>query len=240
MVAPVTLAARVAVVLTLAALSACGIDGTPSGTSVATIGESVPPSEGFTAVTEPRTGHLDDGTSWTVMLPQVRGGDPHVRTAFNNEADAILTRLTGQPSGNGQTIGDGSIGTAERSRTIVGDRTLSGVVIVLGNAKGAAYPSLRVATVVLDNQTGTVIDDPFTDRSEATKLLASRAAAHDPTGRLRDGATYSSFTAWVPLPEGFHMYVEVPHVLGDYVQVTLPWNEVTGLLKPDAAQLLVG
>ena len=112
------------------------------------------PGQRFTAVTEPRAGSLPDGTEWSVQLPQVRGGDRQIRAAFNGKFEAILQVLTGAPSGNGLVIGDGSIGTAERSRAIIGDRTLSGVVIVMANARQVAHPSLDVETAVFNALTG--------------------------------------------------------------------------------------
>lgn len=230
-----------ALILAVGALSSCGRDTNPAGTSIATVGESRTPSAGFTAVTVPRAGQLADGTSWTIMVPQVRGGDLQVRAAYNGEVDAIVAKLTSQPSGNGRTIGDGSLGTAERSRTVVGERTLAGVMIVLSSVKQAAYPSTNVETVVLDSLTGEVIDEPFIDPEAAKRVLVGLAAANDPSGRLRDGGfSYSGFASWIPLPEGLHVYVDVPHVLGDYVPVTIPWDKVTGLLKPDVRQVLVG
>ncbi len=237
-----TIAVAVASLVVVAgATSACDTSINPAGTSVATVGESRSPSQGFIGITEPRNGHLDDGTTWSVMLPQVRGGDRQVRAAFNGEVDALLVKLTGQPSGNGLTIGDGSLGTAERSRVVVGTNTLASVVIVVSNAKGAAHPNTDVETFVLNSLTGESIGNPFADEQQAKKELAGLAAAHDPTGRLRgEGVSYSGFTSWIPLPEGLHLYVAVPHVLGDYVPVTIPWNKVAGLLQPDVRQMLVG
>lgn len=213
----------------------------PTGPPLATINpEPTAAAAAFTAVTDRRTGTLPDGTSWTVMLPQVRGGSPEVRAAFNGKLDSLLETITGQPSGNGQTIGDGGLGTAERSRTVIGERTLSGVVIVLANTKGAAHPNNLVETTVLNSETGETIDDPFADKTAAFKALAPLAAAGDSTGRLRDAATYASgFTSWIPLPEGLHVYVSVPHVMGDYVPVTIPWDKVAPLLKPDVREVLV-
>ncbi|MFT4202242.1 hypothetical protein [Gordonia sp. (in: high G+C Gram-positive bacteria)] len=231
-------ATTVALVAVGGAVNACGPSRAPTATLSA---DETVASSGFAAVTVRRTGTLDDGTNWTVMLPQVRGGDTGVRAEFNGRLDAVLTDLTGQPSGNGLTIGDGSLGTAERSRTVVGERTLAGVVIVLSGAKGAAHPGVDVKTVVMDNRTGQVIDEPFEDHGQAQRVIADLAAANDPTSRLRSGgASYSSFTAWLPLPEGLHVYVEVPHVLGDYIPVTIPWAKVSGLLKPDVREVLVG
>lgn len=233
--------AAMVLVVAVGGSSACGVDISPP-TPVATIGESRSPVNGFTAVTEPRAGSLPDGTEWSVQLPQVRGGDRQIRAAFNGKFEAILQVLTGAPSGNGLVIGDGSIGTAERSRTIVGDRTLSGVVIVMANARQAAHPSLDVETAVFNALTGEVIDEPFADRSTAERALGELAPRYDPTGRLNSssGASYAGLSSWVPLPEGLHVYVSVPHVMGDYLPVTIPWDRVSGLLTPDAREVLVG
>ncbi|GAB09915.1 hypothetical protein GOARA_048_01170 [Gordonia araii NBRC 100433] len=238
--APRIHAGIVALAVATLGLTGCAADEAPTQRTETTADDAEPTPLGFIPITDRRTGHLDDGTNWTVMLPQVQGGDPQVRAAFNGELDAILVKLTGQPSGNGLTIGDGGLGTAERSRAIVGARTVSGVVIVLSNAKGAAHPNVNVETVVVDGRTGEVIDEPFEDAERARGVLSGLAAAHDPTGRLRDGATSSDFTSWIPLPEGLHVYVSVPHVMGDYVPVTIPWNKVSGLLSADARQVLVG
>ncbi len=221
------------------ALSSCSPVEDQSAATVAG-SSSHEAAPGFTPTLDRRSGHLADGTTWKVGLPQVSGGDRQVRAAFNGYLDAILVTLTGQPSGNGMTIEDSKLGSAEHSRTVIGASTLSGVVIVMGYAKGAAHPNIDVETAVVNSRTGELIAEPFTDPQTATKTLAELAAAGDQTGRLRGGASYSSFTSWIPLPEGLHIYVAVPHVLGDYVPVTIPWDKAAGLLKPDVRAVLVG
>ncbi|MFT3901474.1 MAG: hypothetical protein QM728_14670 [Gordonia sp. (in: high G+C Gram-positive bacteria)] len=224
----------------LAAGLVSGCSPGPAPTATISAGEAAT-AAGFSAVTVRRAGQLGDGTNWTVMLPQVRGGDAGVRTSFNGQLDALLTTLTGAPSGNGQTMSDGSLGSAERSRAVIGERTLAGVVIVLSGAKGAAHPNTRVETVVVDNQTGEAITEPFDDPDGAAEAIAELAAANDPTGRLKQGGvSFGTFRAWLPLPEGMHLYVSVPHAAGDFVPVTVPWHKVSGLLKPDVREVLVG
>ena len=44
----------------------------------------------------------------------------------------------------------------------------------------------------------------------------------------------------VPTPEGFHVYVPVAHVLGDYLPVTVPWNDIADLMTPQMRTALIG
>ena len=49
-----------------------------------------------------------------------------------------------------------------------------------------------------------------------------------------------TFLDWVPTPEGFHVYVPVAHVLGDYLPVTVPWNDIADLMTPQMRTALIG
>ncbi|MDL9937729.1 hypothetical protein QSJ18_13330 [Gordonia sp. ABSL1-1] len=195
------------------------------------------PVPGFKATFRAATGSLPNGTNWNLSLPQVEAGAPGPRAAFNAQMDSILTKLTGSATTDYPfTFTDGSLTPTEKSRAVVGSRVLSGAVITLSSAPRAAHPNTNVETVVLDIASTKPITDPYVDPARAKSVLGPLAIAADPTHRLSAiDVGYEDFKLWIPLPEGFHVYVSVSHALGDYVAVTIPWDKVTPILKPEVA-----
>lgn len=199
----------------------------------------------FSAGLGSRGGSWANGSTWNFSMPTLSGGSgTPARTGFDEAIDAAADRLVdgAKESDLPVTIGNGELGD-EKTRAVVNHpATLSGTLIVLTNTQGAAYPTTQVDAVVIDVQTGEALtlDDVLTEEAART-ALAALAQTADTSGRLADASLDpAGFAQWIALPEGLHLYVPVAHVMGDYVPVTIPWNQVAPLLTPDARTLLAG
>ncbi|MFI8772588.1 hypothetical protein ACIGKQ_10555 [Gordonia sp. NPDC062954] len=187
-----------------------------------------------------RTDGRRASTTYDVQLPQVDGGTPAVRDRFNSgmraALDDVVTGLTDT------TVSDGSLADDERSRiTTITDDVVAGTAIFTTYAQGAAHPNNHVATITIDAHTAQPIlfDDVFVDTDAAAAQLAAAVARIDP----RVDPTHpdvDNFLNWVPLANGFHTYVPVVHALGDWLPVTVPWDEISALLRPGMADQLSG
>lgn len=212
----------------------------PSSTTQATVtttSVSVAPSTaGFEASSKRLRGTADNGSTWDLHVPQVTGGTGPARKAYNDALTAAAERIvTGARAEAKVAVTDGELSDGERSRAVVARTTLSGVLVTLGAAEGAAYPSHNVETVVLNPGSNQVLplDSIFTDPAAARAQLVTLAMTADASGRLA-GTTVDagSLNAWIALDEGLHLYVPVIHAMGDYVPATIPWAQLSVLLNP--------
>ncbi|MEE4023864.1 hypothetical protein V1Y59_12310 [Gordonia sp. PKS22-38] len=179
-------------------------------------------------------------TRFDADLPQVRGGRDDVRDRFNDGMriafDDIISSYVAT------TVGDGSLLGDERSRvTTITDGVVAGVLILNTYSDGAAHPNNHVATITIDAEDARPIrlTDVFTDPAAAAAVLAQAVTRID--SRVDYVAPeVNTFLNWVPLAEGFHTYVPVAHALGDWLPVTVPWDDITDLLRPGMADRLGG
>lgn len=255
-------AAFTAAVLIVAPLTACSTTSSPTSSissrsstaiadpsqtpaaSVTTTSVSLAPSTaGFTPGSRKAEGTAANGSTWNLSVPQVSGGEKRIAQAYNAALDATADRIiAGAGVDQKTTITDGDLTPAEHSRTVVARTTISGVMIVLGAADGAAYPARNVETAVIDPRTaGTLsLDAIFTDPVSAKQQLASLAVAADATGRLAEAAVDpQTLQQWIALDQGLHLYVPVIHAMGDYVPVTVPWSQLTDLMNTNGRILFV-
>lgn len=228
-------------VLMLAGVTACA----PQGGSTTTETVTTPTSPGTSsaaaytattvAVNETRGTNIVD-----VTLPQLAGGAPAVRDRFNSGMHAALEDLLGPAVDT--TINDGSLLDGDSSRvTALGPNVVGGVAIFNWYAKGAAHPNNSVATIVIDARTAkpVLLTDIWTDPQAAAAKLATLVTRIDNRTEPVE-PSLDTFLDWVPTPEGFHVYVPVAHVLGDYLPVTVPWNDIADLMTPQMRTALIG
>ncbi|MED5803143.1 hypothetical protein VX037_19135 [Gordonia sp. Z-3] len=200
---------------------------------------STPSAHGYRP-TLVRTDGRRASTTYDVQLPRIDGGESAVRDRFNSgmraALDDVVTGLTDT------TVSDGSLADDERSRvTTITDDVVAGTAIFTTDAQGAAHPNNHVATIAIDAHTAApiLLDDVFLDTDSAAAELAAAVARIDP----RVDPVYpdiDNFLNWVPLANGFHTYVPVVHALGDWLPVTVPWDEISALLRPGMADQLSG
>jgi hypothetical protein len=176
-----------------------------------------------------------------VALPQVTGGSEAVRERFNTGMRTALDDLVGRSADT--TIRDGLLAGDERSRvTTIGPRVVGGVAIFNWYGQGAAHPNNSVATIVIDVGTAQpiMLGDIWIEPRAAAGRLATLVPQIDNQVDPLTHAALETFTNWVPAPAGFHVYVPVAHALGDYLPVTVPWNKIADLMKPEMRMTLIG
>ncbi|BDH59672.1 hypothetical protein [Tsukamurella sp. PLM1] len=188
-----------------------------------------------TAITTPTT-----QPGRVITTPQVRGGDAAVTARFNAAMQASVAgirTLTGAA-----VVNDGGLDGGYRSGvTRIGSGAVAGRVVLYWDG-GGAHPNLSLGTVVIDTRTAqpVTVDDLYRDRATALERLRTLLPELDITGRLTHQRLSSDALAddWLPTPAGLEIYVSVPHVIGDYVPVTVPWNRISDLLKPGVETML--
>ncbi len=200
---------------------------------------STPSAHGYRP-TLVRTDGRRASTTYDVQLPRIDGGESAVRDRFNSgmraALDDVVTGLTDT------TVSDGSLADDQRSRvTTVTDDVVAGTAIFTTYAQGAAHPNNHVATITIDAHTAQpiLLDDVFLDTDAAAAQLAAAVTRIDPRADPVH-PDIDNFLNWVPLANGFHTYVPVVHALGDWLPVTVPWDEISALLRPGMADQLSG
>lgn len=219
--------------------SPSAVHPTSSSAAISTTARSEAASDGRHGVSVHVTG-TRGSTTIDVDLPQVEGGAQAVTQRFNSGMRATLDDLAGR--GGDVTVGNGELLNGERSRvTSTGPRTVSGVAIYSSYVRGAAHPDNSVATIVINAETAhpIVLSSAFADPSAAAARLSQEVARAD-SRAARQPADLAGFANWVPLPEGFHVYLSVSHALGDFLPVTVPWSAITDLLEPSMKPVLIG
>lgn len=175
-----------------------------------------------------------------LTTPQLTGGDPAVAARFNA---AMRTSMAGMPQNGPDTdADDGELSGGYRSGvTRIGSGAVAGRVVVFWYGRGAAHPNNSMGTVVIATRTASpvTVDDLYVDPDAARARLRTIAPGLDPTLRLQnEPLAFETFADWLPTADGLEFYVSVPHVLGDFVPVTVPWNRIADLLKPGVEQML--
>ena len=216
-----------------------------TATTQTTQATAAPQRETYSTTTTLVEGRTADGKgTWQIRIGQVSGADRGVADAFNRASRASADHLLGQFDPYGPPENPWRF-TAEPTVTVGAvfiAQLLTGSVYV----ERAAHPVGYVATVVIDARTARPITlaDVFTDEQAALDRLSEQTRkTYVP---LTDGGrgsapTAENFDNWIPTAEGmvihFDDYQVGPHGLLD---LTVPWSELTGLMKPDMVALTEG
>ena len=228
---------------TSATTSAAPASTTPSSTkhepSAAT---SAPPlatdAHGYTitSITEP--GSQPDKS---VTIPQLSGGDPAVTARFNAAMQASRAGMPAQSAD--MSVDDGELpGGFGSGVTRIGSGVVAGRIVLLWYGKGAAHPNQSLGTVVIATHTATpvTVDDLYQDRPAAQARLRTLLPQLDTSGRLNESSVSGEDidANWLPTSSGLEVYVSVAHVMGDYVVVTVPWDQIADQLRPGMLDVL--
>lgn len=183
---------------------------------------------------------------YKVKLPQVTGDkaaardrfNEGMRAALNDEVQALDEPKFTTPAG----IGDGKLLAQESSRvSFIGPHVVAGVAVFQG-FNGGPYPSHRVATITINTDTAQPImfGDVFADQNAARERLRTLAQELGPPDRIKAAAEmeFEQFLRWVPAPKGLTFYISVPHVAGDFVPVTVPWEKIRDQVVPAMVPIL--
>jgi hypothetical protein len=240
--------------LILVAAAACGQQNSNEAASTVTVTESgatqtqpSAPSSSASATAQAGTfqatllpvQETHGTTSINVKLPQVTGEPAAVRDRFNNGMRTALDQFVTPDSDT--TVDDGGLAQDEKSRVTTNTpHVLAGVAIFNWYTKGAAHPNNSVATIAInvDSAQPILLTDVFSDQQAAADRLSTAVTQINPDVAPVDPRT-DNFLNWVPLPEGFHVYVPVSHVMGDYFPVTVPWDRISDLMTPAMRTALI-
>lgn len=242
-------------------LGACGQQGAePSGTtrepssaaaaSAASTSSSEAPSPSSTAPppaeSEPYAATLvpvqetRGSTTIDVQLPQVTGGAADVRDRFNSGMRSALDDVVGPDSD--VTVQDGALVDEDGSRvTTITDHVIAGVAIFNWNTVGAAHPNNSVATITVSVDTAQpiLLSDVFADQQAAADRLSTIVPQLDGRVEILPPTSIDAFLNWVPTEQGFRTYVSVIHAMGDYLPVTVPWDQISDLMTPGMQAALI-
>ncbi|WP_433756549.1 RsiV family protein [Nocardia sp. CA-135398] len=214
-------AAAVLVSVLFAVLTACG-----SADRVAT-----PAAPAFTATTVKL-----EGPWYSFDLPQVEGGPDDARTDFNEGLRAELDPFLRDAAETRKVSGFHS------EVAHIGRHVLSGV-LGIEVADGYLHPITFKRTHVTDIDTGKALTLPdlFTDLPKALARLSAQAEVQIPKTRVgpnpydkqRIAPAVENFKDWLAMPDGLRVYLGeiASHALG-YIDITIPWSELDGVLKP--------
>lgn len=222
---------------------------TPSKPAVALTPAAAPPTAkpafGFTPMLDEVSGKKGK-VEYKVKLPQVSGDKAAARDRFNEGMRAALNdtvRALDDPKlAKPANVGDGQLQAQESSRvSFIGPHVVTGVAVFLTNS-GGPYPSHRVATITINTDTAQpiMVGDIFADQDAARARLRTLAQELGPPDRIKAAGDMKSeqFLHWVPAPKGLTFYISVPHVAGDFVPVTVPWEKIRDQVVPAMVPIL--
>ncbi|MFQ6327414.1 RsiV family protein [Nocardia sp. CWNU-33] len=231
-----TVAAIVAAALA-AVLTACGstdqaVPATTVSATSAAAGSPAPDTTwGFTATTVRL-----EGMGYSVDLPQVAGGKEDARTEFDNGMHAEADKFIRDAGPDIKVTGFRS----EVAR--IGRHVLSGVLgieVDTGGAHPATYKATHVTNV--DTATALTLPDLFTDLQQGLNVLSVQAAELLPKTRVGTNFYFKedleprvqNYERWVATPAGMRIYLGeiASHAMG-YIDITVPWSALDGVLKP--------
>ncbi|WP_433756550.1 RsiV family protein [Nocardia sp. CA-135398] len=242
-------AAVIVALASAAVLTACGPDESPttgggssasatpaaSVTATSAVSTTVagsPRAETFTATTL----HLE-GAGYKIDVPQVSGGKVEARTEFNEAMRAGAQEWIDRINRPGDSVTGG-----ESQVVRIGSQVLSGHLIVVTYAEGAAHPNSNHFAHVTNINTGKAITLPdlFTDLQQGLNTLSTQAEAQVQQNPRATGYSKSlltpvaeHFQTWVATPEGMRIYLgEIASHAAGNIDVTVPWSALDGVLKP--------
>lgn len=197
---------------------------------------SAPPlatdAHGYTVTSIREPGSQPDKS---VTIPQLSGGDPAVTARFNAAMQASRAGMPAQSAD--MSVDDGELpGGFGSGVTRIGSGVVAGRIVLLWYGKGAAHPNQSLGTVVIATHTATpvTVDDLYQDRPAAQARLRTLLPQLDTSGRLNESSVSGEDidANWLPTSSGLEVYVSVAHVMGDYVVVTVPWDQIADQLRP--------
>ncbi|MEU9806079.1 hypothetical protein [Mycobacterium sp. NPDC050853] len=203
------------------------------------------PAFGFTPTLEAVSGKQGRVT-YKVQLPQVTGDKAAARDRFNEGMRAalqdVVRDLDDPKLTKPATIGDGQLAVRESSRvSFIGPHVVAGLAVFLWDG-GGAHPNQSAATITINTDTAqpVMFDQVFLDQEAARVQLRKLALELGPPDRIKAAGDMKSeqFLHWLPAPKGLTFYVSVPHVAGDYIPVTVPWERIRDLVAPEMQKVL--
>ncbi|WP_433680120.1 RsiV family protein [Nocardia sp. CA-119907] len=177
-----------------------------------------------------------EGPWYSVDLPQVAGGSDDARTDFNEGMRAEVDPFLRNAAQKQQVKGFNS------EVAHIGGHVLSGV-LGIEVSDGYLHPITFKRTHVTNIDTGKALTLPelFTDLQKGLDVLSAQAAVQIPKTRVgpnsydkeRIEPTVENFKDWLAMPDGLRVYLGeiASHALG-YIDITIPWSELDGTLKP--------
>ncbi|MEV5834237.1 RsiV family protein [Nocardia sp. NPDC052112] len=179
-----------------------------------------------------------EGPWYSFDLPQVEGGTEDARTDFNDGMRAELDPFLRAAAENQRVKG-------YKSEVVhIGRHVLSGVLgIEVEVDGGKLHPTTYKRTHVTDIDTGKALTLPdlFTDLQKGLDRLSAQAQVQIPKTRVgtspydkeRIAPAVENFKDWLAMPDGLRVYLGeiASHALG-YIDITIPWSELDGVLKP--------
>ncbi|MFW0789430.1 hypothetical protein [Gordonia sp. CPCC 205333] len=213
--------------------------GSTSPSNSSSVPSSAPRATGGYLATTTRSTGSTGSLRYDIAVPRVIGGKPRIAALFNRATSTrshdFVMKFSGRPPVT--TVNDSKLDSTEHTRVAtITDRVIAGVSIYLWYTAGAAHPNFDVTTVVVDAARARLIDrdELFSDWARARTRLAELAPAYDPSGRLRRSPPTSyDPPAWIPTADGLRVYMAVPHAIGDYVPVTIPWSQIRSEIAPE-------
>lgn len=193
-------------------------------------------------------GATADGTgTWQLTVNTIDGGDPAVADAFNRASGASAQGQLDEAREGATTDGTWTFDTNPQIR--LGAASVSQLISGLFNAVPSAHPVNYVSTVVIDSRTAAPITLAalFIDEqaglnrlAEQTKILLP-ADSGQPPGTFDDdpGAApvEANYANWIPTPEGLEIHFADYQFFHGTPVVTVPWQALDGLLRPEMVAL---
>ncbi|MHC9293560.1 RsiV family protein [Mycobacterium sp. LTG2003] len=207
-------------------------------------GSSETPTEQppFTAATEQVQRFL--GTVFVdVEVPRVEGGNPEVATVFNDEMDTALQAQADSVTG-------GSLEGRPGSEVRIGERVLSGVLRTAAVDLAKAHTMPLASTVVVDSESGSLItlSSLFNDLDEGLARLQEESETLGPNTDLGDSfdtsglePTEEVFGRWSAESSGMRVFFEqgvVGPMAAGIVELTIPWDNLSDVMKPGVADIV--
>lgn len=196
----------------------------------------------FTATTEQVKRFL--GTVFVdAEVPRVEGGNPEVAAVFNDEMDAALQAQADSVTG-------GSLEGRPGSEVRIGERVLSGVLRTAAVDLAEAQSMPLASTVVVDSESGSLItlSSLFNDLDEGLARLQEESETLGPSTDLGDSfdatglePTEQMFGRWSAESSGMRVFFEqgvVGPMAAGIVELTIPWDNLSDIMKPGVADIV--
>ena len=180
-----------------------------------------------------------------VELPQVAGGNPVVANVFNDQMEKVLQTQADSLTG-------GSLQDRPGSGVRIGTRVLNGLLRTAATDSTTATSTALARTVVMDANSGSLItlSSLFKDLNKGLMKLQELSQELGPStsaGSNFDGTKIEPsekvFEHWTAETSGMRLYfaqgLVAPESEG-IVDLTIEWDKLNDVLKPDIAQIVAG
>ena len=176
-----------------------------------------------------------------VEVPQVEGGNPDVATVFNDEMQKALVAQA-------DSLIAGRLEDGPESGVRIGERVLSGLLWTASTGFLTDESVEHASTVVIDADSGSLITlaSLFKDLDKGLMRLQEEAQQLGPSANDSfDGSqlepTEEVFERWTAETEGMRVYFEQGLVAPEeegIIDLTIPWENLDGVLEPGVAQIV--